>query len=910
MAESCSGVSMIEEPHSRTIEAVLAAAKTDSGGGLSTAEALSRKRHYGANELPTAERDPAWRRFATQFHQLVVWILIIAALIAGATGDALDAVVILAIVLLNAILGFVQEERAERALESLRNLSLPMARVWRDGGMQLLPAAELVPGDIVSLEAGDHIPADCRLIEAYALTIQEAALTGESSAVEKDAHGRVAGSASLADRTNMAYFGTSVTTGKGSAVVVATGSATELGKIAGMLAREPREPTPLQRRLAALGRVLVAVCLGIVALIAALLLARGLPLSEVLLPAISLAVAAVPEGLPAVVTVALALGLRRLVRRNALVRKLPSVETLGSVNVICSDKTGTLTRNEMTVRELLIDNRRYRFSGGGYSPEGAITADNSATESTYAFGADLDLALSIGRHCNGARIVRDESGRWTVVGDPTEGALIVAAMKRGAVGAEPSLRMEYEVPFDSTRKIMSTIHRRGDGTRVMFVKGAPEAVLRRSTQVRLAGGDRPLADEQRTMILNRSDEMAGRALRVLGLAYRNEPDAGGEAAERELSFVGLVGMIDPPRDEARVAVARCREAGIRPVMITGDHPATARAIAAELGIADERSAVPLTGVDLDEIDDAELARRVSSISVYARVTAEHKLRIVHAWRRCGRIVAMTGDGVNDAPAVKAADIGIAMGITGTDVTKEAADMVLIDDNFASIVNAVEEGRGILDNIRKVIHYLLACNAGEVLLMLFAALFGLPVPLTALQILWINLVTDGLPALALAVEPPEPGLMNRRPPSMDVGVISWKRGRLIIVHGLMIAASALAAFQIAWERSSGDIELARLTTFCVIAFSQLFFALSCRSARMTFLKLGLGTNRALLAAVAASALLQVGATALPAYHKGLFKALADPWICGPAFLLAIVPVACFEAGKVIVAKFSQSRVAVE
>ena len=896
---------MIEDPHSRTIEAVLAATRTDPGRGLTTAEAISRRQRYGNNELPTAEREPAWRRFATQFHQLVVWILIVAAVIAGVTGDALDTVVILAIVLLNAILGFVQEERAERALESLKNLSLPMARVRRDGDLDLLPAAELVPGDIVSLEAGDHVPADCRLIEAYALTIQEAALTGESSAVVKDAHGHVAGAASLADRTNMAYFGTSVTTGKGSAAVVATGSATELGKIAGMLAREQREPTPLQRRLASLGRVLVAVCLGIVALIAALLLARGLPLSEVLLPAISLAVAAVPEGLPAVVTVALALGLRRLVRRNALVRKLPSVETLGSVNVICSDKTGTLTRNEMTVRELMIDDRRYRFSGGGYAPEGSITADDSAKEPTFDTDADLDLALSIGRYCNGARIVRDEAGRWTVVGDPTEGALIVAAMKRGAANAEPP-SLEYEYPFDSTRKIMSTIHRRGDGTRVMFVKGAPEAVLRRCTRVRIAGIDRLLDDERRTMILDRSAEMAGRALRVLGLAYRDEPAAGGEDAERELTFVGLVGMIDPPREEARVAVALCRAAGIRPVMITGDHPATARAIAAELGIADEQASDTLTGVDLDKLDDAELERRVSATSVYARVTAEHKLRIVHAWRRRGRIVAMTGDGVNDAPAVKAADIGIAMGITGTDVTKEAADMVLIDDNFASIVNAVEEGRGILDNIRKVIHYLLACNAGEVLLMLFAAMFGLPVPLAALQILWINLVTDGLPALALAVEPPEPGLMNRRPPSMDVGVISWKRGRLIIVHGLLIAASALATFQIAWSRSSGDIELARLTTFCVIAFSQLFFALSCRSARLTFWQLGLGTNRPLVAAVAASALLQAGATALLAYQKDLIKALADPWICGAAFVLALLPVACFEAGKIFVAQVRQSH----
>ncbi|MCE9607028.1 MAG: cation-translocating P-type ATPase [Planctomycetia bacterium] len=900
MGDLAASAPFIDVPHTLSIEAILAVAATDPTQGLSTAEATSRRARWGANELSAPKSDPAWRRFAAQFHQLVVWILIVAALIAGATGDWLDTVAILAIVLINAALGFAQEERAERALESLQRMAVPTARARRDGEIRVLPAAELVPGDIVLLEAGDAVPADSRLVETFALTVQEATLTGESVPSEKDAQASSSISAAFADRANMVYLGTTVAAGKGLAVVVATGRMTELGKIAGMLAREKREPTPLQRRMTDLGRILVVVCLGIVALIAGLLLWRGLPLEEVLLPAVSLAVAAVPEGLPAVVTVALALGLQRLVRRNALVRKLPSVETLGSVTVICSDKTGTLTRNEMTVRELAVGDRRYEFSGTGYAPEGKIATKEDTVGAALDDDSDLDWALSIGRYCNNAQLVRtEETGRWSVVGDPTEGALIVAAMKGGPRTEVRSLRLEHEIPFDSSRKIMSTIHRRDDGTRVMFMKGAPEAVLALCTKVRIQRNDRPLTDDLRTAILRNNVEMAGRALRVLGLAYRDEPPAAEKnTPERELTFVALVGMIDPPREEVRAAVERCREAGIQPVMITGDHPATARAIAVELGILDERAPGVLTGVELDTIDDAGLERRVVSTSVYARVTAEHKLRVVHAWRRRKQIVAMTGDGVNDAPAVKAADIGIAMGITGTDVTKGVSDMVLTDDDFTSIVNAVEEGRGILDNIRKVIHYLLACNAGEVLLMLFAALVGIPVPLTALQILWINLITDGLPALALAVEAPEPDLMRRRPRATEAALISWKRGRLIFLHGLLIAVCALAAFQIAWHRLPGNIDVARLVTFCVTAFAQLFFALSCRSARLTWPQLGLFTNRPLLAALTVSALLQLVATAVIALRSDSLQALTDPYIWVPATLLALFPVTCFEVGKLV------------
>ena len=887
----------IDAPHARAVEHVISHLDVDVERGLTTAEAGQRRLRFGENRLPEAAVRPAWLKFAAQFNQLVVWILIAAAVIAGATGDLIDTAAILAIVLLNGVLGFVQEERAEQALESLKKMAVPATRVRRDGELTSLLARELVPGDVVLLEAGDSVPADARLIEAFAMTVQEAALTGESVPVEKNARQVVQAAVAPADRTNMIFFGTAITTGKGTAVVTSIGASTELGRIAGMLAREEREPTPLQKRLAELGRILVVVCLAIVAVIAGLLLLRGMPLMEVLLPAVSLAVAAVPEGLPTVVTVALALGLRRLVRRNALVRKLPSVETLGSVTVICTDKTGTLTRNEMTVRELVVGDVGYEVTGTGYAPHGEFRPQPTAGTEPSSNESDLELALLVGLRCNNSRVVPTDDGEhWQVLGDPTEGALVVVAMKRGLPPSDDSFRLEYEIPFDSTRKLMSTVFRRSDGSRVMYVKGAPEAVLALSRARRIAGKDEPFTDDNRATVLRRNAEMAGRALRVLALAYRNDPPLDEENAEAELTFVGLVGMIDPPRDEVRDAVALCRQAGIRPVMITGDHPGTAEAIARELGILDDQAPQVLSGRELDQLDDAELERRVTQTSVYARVTAEHKLRVVHAWKRRGEIVAMTGDGVNDAPAVKAADIGIAMGITGTDVTKEASDMVLTDDNFTSIVHAVEEGRGILDNIQKVIHYLLACNAGEVLLMLFAAILGLPVPLTALQILWINLITDGLPALALAVEPPEPNLMQRKPRLPDASLISWKRGRLILWHGLMLSFTSLATFIVVRHFVPDHLAAARLATFCVTAFAQLFFALACRSERLTWSQLGWLTNRPLLLAIAGSALLQLAVTFPLAAHSDAGGVLLDPRIWLSASALALVPVSVFEIGK--------------
>ncbi|TXT22120.1 MAG: cation transport ATPase [Planctomycetota bacterium] len=713
----------------------------------------------GWNSLAEAPPVPRWKKLIGQFKELVIWILIVAAIISGAMGEWADAAAILAIVIVNGIIGYLQEEKAGRALAALQKLSSPMAKVIRDGTLQSVPARELVPGDRIELEAGDNIPADARLLIDFGLRIQEAALTGESVPVDKDAVCVLNETAPLGDRRNMVYMGTITAAGKASAVVVATGMDTELGHIAGLLQRSEPEPTPLQRRLAELGKVLVFVCLVIVVVIFTLQLLRGGKLLETLLVSVSLAVAAVPEGLPAVVTLTLALGLQRMVKRNALVRKLPSVETLGSVTVICSDKTGTLTRNEMTVREIVAGGEQFQVTGAGYAPHGEFlkidrshVRQNVGTEEIAPRSGehgyevvnaheqtDLMQALTTAARCNNATVSPrgDDADSWQVIGDPTEGALIVAALKAGIEAHDRAYHIVHEIPFDSERKAMSVVVRGPDGSSVMHTKGAPEVILAKCVAERRGGHAEPLTAERRQQIMQSNSEMASRALRVLALAYRDHSESSGpEYDEADLVFAGLVGMIDPPREEAKDAVKRCRAAGISPVMITGDHPETALAIARELQIAGNEDRV-VTGQELDAIPDDRLKAQVDQIAVYARVSAEHKLRVVNAWKQRGQIVAMTGDGVNDAPAVKAADIGIAMGVTGTDVTKEASDMVLTDDNFASIVNAVEEGRGIFDNIQKFVHYLLSCNAGEVLLMFFAALIGWPVPLLAIQILWIK-----------------------------------------------------------------------------------------------------------------------------------------------------------------------------
>lgn len=906
-------------PHASAATTLLATLDVDDQIGLDAARVARLREQHGWNQLAEAPPVPVWRKLLAQFKDLVILILIFAAIVSGALGEWVDTIAILAIVLLNGVIGFLQEERAEQALAALQKLSAPMARVLRGGSWASLPARELVPGDILELEAGDNIPADARLIEAFSLTVQEASLTGESVPVEKDADIELDAATPLADRRNLVYLGTIAASGKARAVVVATGMQTELGRIAGMLERHEPEPTPLQRRLAELGRILIVVCLAIVAVIFGLQVLRQGNLVEAFLVSVSLAVAAVPEGLPAVVTIALALGVQRMVKRNALVRKLPSVETLGSVTVICSDKTGTLTRNEMTVQELLVGDVRYRVSGGGYAPRGEFYratddsrsgrfSDSAFSETPTAPEAepDLQLALRIGTWCNSARLVPGGNGAdaWQVIGDPTEGALIVAAMKAGIEVAARGKAVLYEIPFDSTRKAMSVAVQGPDGTQ-LYVKGAPEVILGKCVAERYDNGLRDLTEERRRQLLVINAEMAGRALRVLALAFRPEPpDRYVEDPEAALVFVALVGMIDPPRAEAKIAVEKCRLAGIRPVMITGDHPATALAVAGELGMVgpDDRA---VAGNELEAMSDDELAAQVDHIPVYARASAEHKLRIIKAWKSRNQVVAMTGDGVNDAPAIKAADIGIAMGITGTDVTKEASDMVLTDDNFASIVSAVEEGRGIFDNIRKVLQFLLSCNFGEILLMLVASLLGWPAPLLPIQLLWINLVTDGLPALALSLEPPEPDIMRRRPRRPNESILSPGLGMAIAIQGLLVGLAGLAAFGFTYLRYE-DLERARATTFCVLVYAELLRALAARSSMRTFVQLGVLSNPYILLAIVVSGMLQVSVAVVP-FEQRVFDVPAHtPLEWTVIALLALSPVTLLELGKLVRQYFRTDR----
>lgn len=894
----------IDAPHAQTLDSLSNLLRIDPGQGLTAEQARQRLQTGGYNELKEAPRDPTWKRFFGQFRDPIVWILIVAAVVAGVVGEWVDTIAILAIVLLNAAISFLQEERAEHAIAALQKMSSPTAKVRRDGNLVSLPARELVPGDRIELEAGDHIPADARLLDAYSLRVEEAPLTGESTPTDKQAVENLAPDVPLGDRVNMVYLGTICVAGKAAAVVVATGMNSELGRIAGLLGRSEREPTPLQRRLAELGKILCIVCLVIVAIIFLLRIQRG-SLLEVFLSSISLAVAAVPEGLPAVVTLALALGLQRVAKRNALVRKLPSVETLGSVTVICSDKTGTLTRNEMTVREIVSGSKHYHLSGIGYAPRGEFRLDNASETVLPADDPDLIQALTIASRCNSAAVhPREGSDDWQVVGDPTEGALIVAALKAGISRDPDSSDLVHEIPFDSDRKAMSVVLQQPDGRILMFTKGAPEVILRSSTSELLDGNVVQLTDERLHHIRSTNSHMASRALRVLGVAYRELPSLEERHAERDLIFAGLIGMIDPPREEVKEAIARCRTAGIRPVMITGDHPETAQAIAVELGIISPDDRV-LSGQELDTLSDDRLMETVDCVSAYARVTAEHKLRIVKALKHRGEVVAMTGDGVNDAPAVKTADIGIAMGITGTDVTKQAADMILTDDNFASIVNAVEEGRAIFDNIRKVVYFLLSCNAGEIILMFIAAVIGWPVPLAAIQILWINLVTDSLPALALTLEAPERGVMRRPPRSQQEPVIPWNQGVQIVLYGLLVAAACILGFWLTYRDDPTQLDVARATTFCIAAFSQLAMSFAFRSPHQTLPQLGLLTNPWLLAGIFASVLLQIFVVLVPAFQH-LFEiehTLTSEWPI--IILLSLAPVTVVELGKIVRSVRSQS-----
>ena len=835
---------------------VLNGLRTSGEQGLSALEAAQRLASHGPNALLEAPTPSFWRLLWGQFRDFLVVILLFASALSLLLGDTLEAGAILAIVTLNAIIGVVQESRAEGALRALRKLAAPQADVIRDGQVVSVPAEEVVPGDLVLLQTGDRVPADIRLTETHNLRIDEASLTGESHPVAKRAEGLVDGGAPLGDRVNLAFMGTTVTYGRGRGVVVATGMHSQMGVIATLLQSYTAEPTPLQRRLDDLGRTLGWIALAVCGLVFLAGWWRGNDVLEMLITAVSLAIAAVPEGLAAVVTICLALGMQRMVRRHALLRRLPAVEALGSATVICSDKTGTLTQNAMMVTRIYVDGDEVEVTGHGYDPRGEFRHGDQVLDPRGWAG--LAVLLRIGAGCNDALLVHsgEENGRalWRIQGDPTEGALLTAAAKGGVdvQGLGTTQPRVAEVPFTAERKRMTTVHRLGDGHLVAYVKGAPEGVLACSDRLLERGAVRQLTAADRERILAANHKMASAALRVLGFAYREletAPEEADESLEQGLVFVGLQGMMDPPRPEVAPAVAQAKAAGIRTVMITGDYPQTAMAVARQIGLLDGEGA--LTGADLDRMSDEHLLQAAEGTIVYARTSPEHKLRIVDALKKLGHIVAMTGDGVNDAPALKRADIGVAMGITGTDVAKEAAAMVLTDDNYASIVSAVEEGRIIYSNIRKFVYYLLSCNVGEILVVFLATLFGWPLPLTAIHLLVLNLVTDGAPALALGLEKGEPGIMSRPPRPPEEPVIDRFMTRGIILQGLAITLATLGAFRLGMHWYPGHLAAAQTMTFVTLAVSELVRAYTSRSERHPLLALGVFGNRAMQWAVASS-----------------------------------------------------------
>ncbi|HRN68586.1 MAG TPA: cation-translocating P-type ATPase [Promineifilum sp.] len=876
---------MSTEWYKRTAEQTLQEIGTTNEKGLTTAEATSRLEKYGPNELEEKAGRSALEILWEQFANILTVLLILAAVVSMVLGDWVEAVAILVIVVLNGVLGYTQEARAEQSMAALKKMSVPTVRVRRDGRLQEISARNLVPGDIVVLETGNIIPADGRVTASVNLRVEEAALTGESEPVDKDPSRVFEEDRALGDRRNMVYSGTLVNYGRGEFVVTDTGMATELGHIANLIQGVEEESTPLQQRLHRLGQVLAWAAIVLVIAVVGLGIWREMAsgktfatidFPELLLTGVSLAVAAIPEALTAVVTIALSLGAQRMLKRHALIRRLPAVETLGSVTVICSDKTGTLTLNRMTVQALDMANHSYRFSYSDKTSRLELepTADNDSTTNPT-----LDLLL-IGGSLNSDATI-DEADDTKVIGDPTEAALVSAAALVGMHKAEleTAFPRVAEVPFDSVRKRMTTLHSVPESSNglpdslvtiwerqtmldhnnrpdyVAFTKGAIDGLLAISPSVWVDGKIQPLDEAWKKRIMASHDEMAAKGMRVLGVALRpwdSPPDeTTEEALEQDLILLGMVGMIDPPRPEVKDAVANCKAAGIRPVMITGDHPLTARHIAQQIGISDKGRFI--TGQELDHISPSELEEKIKDISVFARVSPEHKIRLVEVLQGQNNIVAMTGDGVNDAPALKRADIGVAMGITGTDVAKGAAEMVLLDDNFATIVAAVEEGRVIYDNIRRFIKYLLTCNVSEIAVMLIAPFLGMPLPLFPLQILWMNLVTDGLPALALGIEPPESDVMKRPPYSATESVFGRGMPTFIVVFGVVLSILALVTGFGLWE--SGDPAW-RTVLFSTLVFAQLGMALSVRSERESLLRTGLLTNKAMLGAIIITVVLQL------------------------------------------------------
>jgi Ca2+-transporting ATPase len=834
---------------------------SSSINGLTETEAQERLAQYGLNEIRRERGISPIRIFLSQFNSFIVYILIVAVFISFILEEYIDGAVIIVILIVNAMLGFFQEYRAEKALESLKRMAALQATVMRDGRKKRIDSSKLVPGDMIVFESGDRIPADARIIQEYQLEIIESSLTGESHSVRKDST-PIEDISTLGDMKNMVFGGTNVTSGSGKAVVVKTAMQTEMGKIAESIESVEDDETPLQKKLDILGRKLGILTLVICGIIIAFGIFKGGKLLEMIMVGVSLAVAAVPEGLPIVVTIALALGVKRMAGQNALIKRLPSVETLGCTTVICTDKTGTLTRNEMTVTKLFVNNSIIDVTGTGYGTVGEFLSSGEKIDPSSA-----ELLLSIGALNNDAALSENEG----IIGDPTEGCLIVSAAKAGLEGLVlgDQFPRVHEIPFDSERKRKSTVHRT-DGRLVMYTKGAPDVVLKLCSRIDNGGEVSPLTDDARNTIIDINRQFASQALRVLAFAYKSLTlsENVSEFDESDLVFVGLQGMIDPPRDEVRSAIDRCRNAGIRSMMITGDYALTAQAIAHQLGI--EGDAV--RGEELEKMDDEALKKTVKEISIFSRVNPEHKIRIVQALRKTGKVVAMSGDGVNDAPALKEADIGIAMGITGTDVTKETADMVLLDDKFTSIVNAVEQGRGIYENIKKFVNYLLSSNLGEVLILFIAMIIGfrdasgaIVMPLLATQILWLNLVTDGLPAVALGVDPIRKGIMHVSPRNPDEPIITKNMATSIIIISVLMAAGVLFLF----NRFLAEGEaIARTVAFTTIVMLEMVRVTMIRSQY----KLSFFSNMSLVGAILLSILLQVAVVYVPVLNI-VFKTTA-------------------------------------
>jgi P-type Ca2+ transporter type 2C len=826
---------------------------TDLNKGLTQKHAEERLKQFGENLIEDQQKVSKLYLFVQQFKDFMVLILLAATLVSGLLGEYVDAIAIMAIVLINGILGYFQEQKAEKSLAKLKELSAPKASVLRDGVWTSISSRELVPGDLVKIKTGDRISADLRLIQVNGLEIEESVLTGESLPSSKYSDPIAKEDVELGDQHNMAFSGTLVTRGSGVGVVIATGMKTAMGQIASLLQTTERNPTPLERKLEELGKILIVAALLLTVLVAVLGIYQGHPVYEMFLAGVSLAVAAIPEGLPAIVTVALSLGVQRMIKRKAVVRKLSAVETLGSASIICSDKTGTMTQNEMTVKQIYVPGRNLFVTGKGYEPKGNFIEN----ENSINVKQDNQIVqfLRYAYLCNNAELI-ESKGKYVIDGDPTEGALVVASEKAGISRKDlKNYNVVYEIPFDSSRKRMSVVVEDNDGNRFVVTKGAPDVLLKHTAWFYGQNGKTPFSNEKEKLVNERINQMANQALRTIAICMKpidKQKEYTDVQLESDLHFLGLVGMMDPPREEVKEAIASCRNAGVKTVMITGDHVQTATAIAKQLNLLPQKGIV-LDGYQISKMSDEELHDIINDVYVFARVSPTHKLRIVKAFQAHGHIVAMTGDGVNDAPAIKASDIGISMGKSGTDVTKEASSLVLMDDHFATIKSAIEEGRNIYENIRKFIRYLLASNVGEILVMLFAMLLALPLPLVPVQILWVNLVTDGLPALALGLDKPEKDVMSRPPRSPKESIFSRGLGVKILSRGLLIGLVTLVAFMFAHFKHPDHLEYAQTIAFSTLVMAQLIHVFDCRSDRSVFARNPFG-NLYLVGAVISSILL--------------------------------------------------------